>query len=45
MIYVTKQRHITKPALVNIFITLPDDNWYFKNTACYLQHLPVEGSQ
>ena len=31
MIYVTKQRHITKPALVNIFITLPDDNWYFKD--------------
>jgi len=29
--YVTKQRHITKSALVNIFITLPDDNWYLKD--------------
>jgi len=28
---VTKQRHITKPALVNIFINLPHDNWYFKD--------------
>jgi hypothetical protein len=29
--YVTKQRHITKPVLVNIFITLFHVNLYFKD--------------
>jgi len=29
--HVTKQRHITKPVLVNIFINLPDDNWSLKD--------------
>jgi len=31
MLHLIKQRHITKPNPVNIFIAMPDDNRYFKD--------------